>query len=87
MILANVYRFPGRGKLGEDARDTVISMIRSTTLWPFRQRANPCLTQIQFETLIRGAERELQRDGEDSLKLYLNVYDPCVSTSFFDDVH
>lgn len=58
-------------------------MISSTTLWPFRQRANPCLTESQFDALIQGAERELQRD---SLRLYLNVYGSFVPTSCFDIV-
>ncbi|KAF2159335.1 hypothetical protein M409DRAFT_30211 [Zasmidium cellare ATCC 36951] len=62
---------PGRPNLGKNARETVTKMIRSTTLWPFRQRANPCLTEAQYEGLLQGAERELQQD---SLKLYLNVH-------------
>lgn len=70
---ADEYQVPGKPNLGKNARETATKMIRSTTLWPFRQRANPCLTEAQYEGLLQGAERELQQD---SLKLYLNVYGP-----------
>lgn len=46
-------------------------MIRSVTLWPFMQKANPRLNMAQYETLIQGAQREL---GQPELKLYLNLY-------------